>query len=264
MMQEVLYIIKIGGNVIDDDESLKHFLRDFASIRGKKILVHGGGKMATSLGNELGISSKYFEGRRITDEEALRVVTMVYGGLINKKIVALLQAEDCNALGITGADANLIPAHKRVVNEIDYGWVGDIEIDSLEPKKWKGLLDQKLVPVVAPLTHDGKGNMLNTNADTIAATLAAALAVEYKITLVYCFEKKGVLRDVNDSDSLINKLTIQKYHQLKEGGKLVAGILPKIDNALMAVEHDAYQVIIGHSTQLLALIHGKEGTLITK
>lgn len=264
MMQEELYIVKVGGNVIDDAGSLEMFLKDFVSIPGKKILVHGGGKMATSVANELGIKSKYIEGRRITDEETLRVVTMVYGGLINKKIVALLQANGCNALGITGADANLIPARKREVKEIDYGWVGDIEVDSLEPEKWELLLNHWMVPVVAPLTHDGKGNMLNTNADTITATLGAALAKKYKTTVVYCFEKDGILADMDQPDSVIRQLSLQDFHRLKKEGKLLAGILPKTENALMAVRHGAQQVVIGNSSRLLQLIQGKEGTVISK
>lgn len=259
---EKLFIIKIGGNVIDDAQALDSFLNDFAIIKEKKILVHGGGKIATSIGDKLGIASNYIEGRRITDNDTIDLVTMVYGGLVNKKIVALLQSKDCDAIGLTGADSNLIPAQKRPVKTIDYGWVGDVDAKNLDIKKWTLFLKNGLVPVVAPLTHDEKGNMLNTNADTLASSLSTALSVNYKVNLIFCFEKDGVLSDLQDENSVIKDLNESLYNQLKKENKLFAGILPKIDNAISAINNGVNKVIIGNSSKLNQLTNGEAGTII--
>jgi acetylglutamate kinase len=209
---EELFIIKIGGNVIDDENNLSAFLKDFAAIEGKKILIHGGGKIATKLGDKLGIESKYVNGRRITDAETIDLVTMVYGGLVNKKIVAQVQSFQCNAIGLTGADANLIPATKRPITKegIDFGFVGDVASNQLSINGFQLFLANGLTPIIAPLTHDGKGQMLNTNADTIASSIATALSVLYDVRLIYCFEKRGVLENVNDENSAIRLIRVCK------------------------------------------------------
>jgi acetylglutamate kinase len=258
--KEKLFVIKIGGNVIDNSAKLDSFLKDFSVINSKKILVHGGGKIATAIGEKLGIASKYIDGRRITDNKTIDLVTMVYGGLVNKQIVAKLQSINCNAIGITGADANLLPAEKRPVKEIDYGWVGDIFRENINPENWKLFLENGLIPVVAPLTHDGTGHILNTNADTIASVIAVVLSSFYQTNLVFCFEKNGVLENVNNEDSLISKLTFNDYLSLKNSDKLFAGILPKIDNAFDAINKGVNEVIIGNSSQLASLINGTGGT----
>lgn len=261
--KEKLVIVKIGGNVIDDPDQLKFFLKEFSGIAGKKILVHGGGKIATSIGEKLGIQSQYIDGRRITGDEMIDLVTMVYGGLVNKKVVATLQSMQCNAIGVTGADGNLLPAVKRLVKEINYGWVGDVEADKINSRNWQLILENGLNPVVAPLTHDGKGQMLNTNADTIASVLAVNLSSCYNVHLVFCFEKNGVLKDVENSDSVINKLNEEEYISLKKSNKLFAGILPKIDNALDAIHKGVKEVMIGNASQLSSLLQGKSGTKIS-
>ncbi len=261
--REELIVIKIGGNVIDNEAALRSFLKDFGSITAKKILVHGGGKIATSIGNKLGIESKYIDGRRITDDHTIDLVTMVYGGLINKKIVAALQMIHCNAIGVTGADANLVPAQKRPVKTIDYGWVGDIGSTNVEPHLWSLFLDNQIVPVLAPLTHDRQGHMLNTNADTMAAAVSIGLSTSYNVKLVYCFEKNGVLEDINDESSVIGKLDEKLYRQLKADQKLFAGILPKIDNAFDAIRSGVSEVIIGNSANLLQLLNGEKGTTLS-
>ena len=258
-----LFIIKIGGNVIDDDQALFSFLKDFSSIKAKKILVHGGGKIATSIGDKLGIQSKYIDGRRITDDKTIDLVTMVYGGLVNKKIVASLQSLKCFSIGLTGADANLMPAKKRAVEEIDYGWAGDIGAEDINTDTWQMFLDNGLVPVLAPLTHDSHGHILNTNADTMAAVLSVSLSKCYEVKLIYCFEKNGVLENVNDDTSIITQLDSNIYQQLKENKKLNAGILPKIDNAFDAVNNGAQTVIIGNSSNVSQLINGESGTKIS-
>ena len=259
---EKLFIIKIGGNVIDDPDQINFFLSSFSKIRGKKILVHGGGKIATGIGEKLGIQSNYIDGRRITDDDTIDLVTMVYGGLVNKKLVARLQSMDCNAIGISGADADLLPARKRPVREIDFGWVGDLE-DNINSTSWKLFVENGLTPVVAPLTHDSMGHLLNTNADTIASALAINLASHYEISLIYCFEKNGVLLDINDMDSVIRNLDINKYRQLKESKSLFDGILPKIENAFEACNKGVKEVIIGNSAQLSLLINNESGTKIS-
>jgi acetylglutamate kinase len=273
---EQLFIIKIGGNVIDNEEALGKFLNDFAlAVKtsnnsplgdgGRFILIHGGGKIATKIGDQLGIKSKYINGRRITDAATIDMVTMVYGGLINKKIVAQLQALNCNAIGLTGADANLVAAVKRPITKegIDFGFVGDMRAEELGIRNWEVLLSNGLTPVVAPLTHDGKGQILNTNADTMASAIAVALSKKYAVRLIYCFEKKGVLQDVNDDNAVIDLITRDIYAALKAGNKLFDGILPKIDNAFAAIENGVAEVLIGHADDLLQNLTEKTtGTLI--
>ena len=247
---EQLFVIKIGGNVIDDEKNLSLFLDDFAAINAPKILVHGGGKIATKLGDTLGIESKYVNGRRITDAATIDLVTMVYGGLVNKKMAAQLQARGCNAIGLTGADANILPAKKRPVKEVDYGFVGDVDSSQLTVDSLQVLLKAGMIPVMAPLTHDGHGQMLNTNADTIASTLAVVLSKLYDVRLIYCFEKKGVLEDVNNEQSVISLITKDIYAQLLAGKKLFDGILPKIDNAFAAIGSGVKEVLIGDARDL--------------
>ncbi|MEO8823017.1 MAG: acetylglutamate kinase [Ginsengibacter sp.] len=258
--KEKIFVIKVGGNVIDDADKLHSFLEDFSKIPQKKILIHGGGKVATSIGNQLGIASKYIDGRRITDDETIDLVTMVYGGLVNKQIVAKLQSSNCNAIGVTGADANLLPARKREVKEIDYGWVGDIVTEKVNPSSWRLFLENGLTPVVASLTHDENGNMLNTNADTIASVIAVSLSKYFEVSLIFCFEKNGVLLDLNDENSVIPEMNHEKYVTLKNSNKLFAGILPKIDNSFEAVNKGVKEVVIGNSSQLPSLINGTSGT----
>ncbi|GAB3414805.1 acetylglutamate kinase [Niabella aquatica] len=268
-MMENLFVVKIGGNVIDNEDALKAFLVSYSSIRGYKVLIHGGGKIATQIGDQLGIESKYINGRRITDDNTIDIVTMVYGGLINKKIVAQLQALQCNAIGLTGADANIIPAAKRplkIINgaPVDFGWVGDIESGKLNAESVKQLLTAGFTPVFAPLTHDAQGHILNTNADTIASALAVGLSQFYKVRLIYCFEKKGVLEDVNDDNSVIRNVNKKKYQQLLDENKLFEGILPKIDNAFAAIDAGVNEVLIGDAKDLIRnTTHSTEGTLIT-
>ncbi|MBZ4188837.1 acetylglutamate kinase [Niabella beijingensis] len=258
-----LFIIKIGGNIIDDPAALEAFLTDFSKIKAAKILVHGGGKIATKIGAQLGIESNYVDGRRITDDATIDLVTMVYGGLANKKIVAQLQALGTDAIGLTGADANIIPAKKRPVKTIDYGWVGDVETANIRAETLSFFLENTITPVFAPLTHDNSGHILNTNADTIAASLAVALSGRFNVRLIYCFEKKGVLEDVNNDASVIRRLDRNYYQQLKEEKKLFEGILPKIDNAFAAIDAGVFQVLIGHARDLVKnTTDNNEGTLI--
>lgn len=248
---EQLFVIKIGGNVIDNELALVAFANDFAAIKVKKILVHGGGKIATKIGDQLGIVSKYVDGRRITDEQTIDLVTMVYGGLINKKLVALLQSYHCNAIGLTGADGNMLPAKKRKVKDIDFGFVGDIDNSLLHADRFEMFLAHDMVPVLAPLTHDGNGQMLNTNADTIASAISIALSPHYQVRLIYCFEKKGVLEDIKDENSVIELITKKDYAELVNEKKLFEGILPKIDNAFAAIDAGVSEVLIGHADDLL-------------
>ncbi|MEO6315363.1 MAG: acetylglutamate kinase [Chitinophagaceae bacterium] len=262
---EQLFVIKIGGNVIDDETSLASFLDDVAGIKGKKILVHGGGKIASKIGAQLGITPDYVNGRRITDAATIDLVTMVYGGLVNKKITAQLQARGTNAIGLTGADANIIPAVKRPVKEIDYGFVGDVQQNKIAVERLVLLLENGLTPVFAPLTHDGNGQVLNTNADTIAAALAVALSTKYSVRLLYCFEKKGVLEDIGDDRSVITLITKDIYAYLLDQHKLFDGILPKIDNAFAAIDNGVHEVIIGHASDLLQNVTEQiVGTLIVR
>jgi len=260
---EKLFVIKIGGNIVDDAVALRSFLQKFATVDAHKILVHGGGKIATSIGKQLSIEPNYINGRRITDEATIDLVTMVYGGLINKKLVAALQSMNCNAIGLTGADANIIPAVKRPVAEIDYGFVGDINSSHVSVGSLQLFLDNKLVPVVAPLTHDGKGQILNTNADTVASSLAVALSELYDVRLIYCFEKKGVLENIEDENSVVTLINKEKYQQLLQEKKLADGILPKIENAFAAINCGLNEVLIGDANDLLQNITEQTtGTLI--
>ena len=260
-----LTVIKIGGNIIDDDKKLSSFLKEFASIKSQKILIHGGGKLATKLAEQLNIPQQIVNGRRITDAETLKIVTMVYAGYINKNIVAQLQANGENAIGICGADSNAILAHKRgsgspLGESIDYGFVGDI--DQIDTFLLSNFLDQEISIVVAPITHDGKGQLLNTNADTIAQEIAKALSKTYEVELIYSFEKAGVLSDVDDEETLIKEINTESYKQLKKSGAIFAGMIPKLDNAFAALNSGVKKVIIGKAEQLTDLITGKAGTSI--
>lgn len=258
---EQLYVIKIGGNIIDDESKLASFLKDFAAIEGKKILIHGGGKLATKVAEGMHIQQQMVDGRRITDAETLKVVTMVYAGFINKNIVAQLQANNCNAIGLTGADGNIIQAHKRPLkNGIDYGFVGDV--DQVNTDLLNSLLQQNIAIVLAPITHNKEGQLLNTNADTIAQETAKAMSTLYETSLIYSFEKAGVLLDVEDEASVIPSIHPASYKELKEHGSIFAGMIPKLDNAFAAVESGVSKVTIGKAEQLQKLIDGTAGTTI--
>jgi acetylglutamate kinase len=255
-----LYIIKIGGHVLDQQADLESFLDKFKAIDGLKILVHGGGSLATKIGHKLGMQPHYIDGRRITDDATIELVTMVYGGLINKKIVALLQARGCNAIGLTGADANMIPAVKRPTYEgVDFGWVGDIVAETIPASLIASFLEAGLTPVFASLTHDGNGQILNTNADTIAATLASALCGRFSVRLMYCFEKPGILEDMDADDSVISFMNQEAYCRLLQETKLSAGILPKLDNAFVARDAGVKEVWIGHAADILENVQGRSG-----
>jgi acetylglutamate kinase len=258
---EDLYVIKIGGNIIDDDALLSVFLKKFASVRSKKILVHGGGKLATRLAEKLGIPQQLKDGRRITDKETLKIVTMVYAGYINKHIVAQLQSLKCNAIGISGADGNSILAHKRDIADVDYGFAGDI--DRVNADWFEQLLDNGMCVVVSSITHDGKNQLLNTNADTIAQEIAKAMSSVFEVSLVYSFEKSGVLKDVDNENSVIKKLHLGYYNELKETEKIFAGMIPKLDNAFKAIDAGVRKVIIGKGEELDLLIAGESGTIIS-
>lgn len=266
-MKEMINIVKISGNIIDDENSLLSFLEDFASLQGKKLLVHGGGKLATKLASQLGVEQQMIEGRRITDAETLKIVTMVYAGYINKNIVARLQSTGCNAIGICGADANLVPATRRNHPTIDYGFAGDVDSKTLSSNRsldsWQLFLNNGLTPVVAPITHDTKGSLLNTNADTMAQEIAKALSAMYDVHLIYSFEKSGVLLDVNDDSSVITNLNQAYYTRLKQEQKIFAGMIPKLDNAFAALHSGVRKVIIGKAESLHGLIAGEAGTSIT-
>ena len=243
-----LTIVKIGGNVIDSPDALKRFLTTFAGIAGRKVLVHGGGKVATQIAEKLGVETTMVEGRRITDRAMLDVVTMVYGGLVNKQIVAQLQALSVDAIGLTGADGGTVLAKKRAVGAIDYGFVGDIE--EVNSGQIQYFIRQSLTPVFAPLTYDEQGNLLNTNADTMASAIAVDMALRNDVTLVYCFEKRGVLADPNDDNSVIPELTPASYADYKAQGVINKGMIPKLDNAFKALGNKVRQVIICHADQL--------------
>ncbi len=242
-MKSKLAIVKIGGNVIEDPQQLSKFLMFFAQMPEYKILVHGGGKLATELAKKLGIETQMVGGRRITDAANLEVITMVYAGLTNKNIVAQLQAKACNAIGLSGADGDTIQAHKRRVGEIDYGFAGDV--DGINASTIGILLDNDFTPVFCAMTHDGLGQLLNTNADTIAAEIAIGMGKTFETTLYYCFEKKGVLSDVDDNDSVIEKINTKTYQTLLEERKIVDGMLPKLENCFHALQHDVERVCIG-------------------
>ena len=268
-MKEKLTIVKVGGAVVEDEAQLSQLLKDFSAIAGKKVLVHGGGRKATKVAEALGIESKMVGGRRITDADMLSVVTMVYGGLVNKNLVARLQANGVNALGLTGADMDVIRSHKRPPvtittpllskegqGVVDFGFVGDV--DKANGQMLSKLIEEGITPVMAPLTHDGQGNILNTNADTIASETAKALAPYYDVTLIFSFEKKGVLRNPDDDDSVISVITRADFINYKADGTISGGMLPKIENALGAIDSGVSRVIITLATAL----DGQSGTII--
>lgn len=261
-------VVKVGGAIVEDEAQLGQLIKDFAAIEGPKVLVHGGGRRATKVASQLGIESQMVGGRRITDAEMLNVVTMVYGGLVNKHLVAMLQAQGVNAIGLTGADMDVIRSHKRPLKKmvvdgeekmIDFGFVGDV--DRADGKALMLLLEQGIIPVIAPLTHDGQGNILNTNADTMASEVAKALAAQGvgNVTLIYSFEKKGVLSNPDDDDSVIPVITHKSFEAYKADGTISGGMLPKIENALAAVDAGVSRVII----TLATAIDGQQGTVIT-
>lgn len=251
-----LNVIKIGGNIINDAAALRSFLGDFSKLKGPKILVHGGGKIATEVASKLQVETKMVEGRRITDAAMIEIVTMVYGGLINKNIVAELQSLDCNAIGLTGADAGLIKSHKRIVKTIDYGLVGDI--DKVDAEKLLQFINMGLTPVFAPLTFDPLHGILNTNADTQASEIARATSKMMETSLTYCFEKKGVLRDVEDEDSVIETIDARLYKELKTQGVIFEGMIPKLDNAFDAISEGVKKVIICRADDLLSSVEKKK------
>lgn len=260
-----LFVIKIGGNVIDNSENLYEFLKNFSALEGEKILVHGGGKIATKISNDLGIEPKMIDGRRITDIQSLQVVTMVYAGLINKNIVAQLQAHGCNAIGLTGADGNFIRTRKRPVATVDYGYVGDIHDGSIATHQIHRLIEAGFIPVFSAITHDGQSQLLNTNADTIASAVAVAMSALYETHLIYCFEKKGVLQDTTDERSVIPEISAEYYNHLKAEGVITEGMIPKLDNAFAAINAGVASVIIGDAKDLDQLeAPGHFGTRLTK
>ena len=258
MIKEKLTVIKVGGKIVEEEATLNQLLADFSAIEGYKVLVHGVGRSATKLAAQLGIESQMVNGRRITDAETLKVVTMVYGGLVNKNIVAGLQAKGVNAMGLTGADMNVIRSVKRPVKDVDYGFVGDVE--KVNAELLGNLIRQGVVPVMAPLTHDGQGSMLNTNADTIAGETAKALAQLFDVTLVFCFEKKGVLSDENDDDSVIPVITPELFKEYVDKGIIQGGMIPKLENSFSAIDAGVSQVVI----TLASAIHQQGGTIIKK
>ena len=258
-MKEKLTLIKVGGAIVEDEAQQNSLLQHFTAIEGRKVLVHGGGRRATQVAAQLGIESKMVNGRRITDAEMLQVVTMVYGGLVNKNLVAKLQAQGVNALGLTGADMDVLRSHRRPIkNGVDYGFVGDV--DKADGARLQQLIEQGITPIMAPLTHDGAGNILNTNADTIAAETAKALAPYYDVTLIFCFEKAGVLADANDDSSVIPTINHEDFSRYVADGTISGGMIPKIENALAAVDAGVERVII----TLANAIDGKHGTVISK
>jgi acetylglutamate kinase len=257
---EKLLVIKIGGNIIDDEKKLSSFLQTFSSLKEKKILVHGGGKMATRLAEQLGVEQQLVDGRRITDKATLKIVTMVYAGYINKNIVALLQANHCNAIGLCGADGDAILAHKRKHPVIDYGFVGDVDL--INTGLLKNLLEQNIAIVFAPITHDQQGQLLNTNADTIAQELAKGMSSEYDVSLIYSFDKNGVLLNAEDDTTVIPEISPVYYQQLKAKQKIFAGMIPKLDNAFAALNSGVRKVIIGKAENLEQLVEGTSGTTI--
>lgn len=254
----MIKVVKVGGGIIEQEDALNTFLDSFAQIEGPKVLVHGGGRLATKVAESLGYETKMVEGRRVTDENMLEVVTMVYGGLANKKIVASLQAKGVNALGLSGADGNLIAAHKRPVKEVDYGWVGDIE--EINADLIVTLINSGIVPVIAPLSHNGEGKMLNTNADTIASTVARALATKQSTQLILGFELDGVLRDFNDKSSVIESITPELFEQYKSEGIISDGMIPKLSNAFDAINAGVASVKICNALK----VGGEIGTVISK
>ena len=253
---EKLTLVKVGGKIVEEPESLKQLLADFSKIGGYKVLVHGGGRSATTMAAKLGIESQLVNGRRITDAETLKVVTMVYGGLVNKQIVAGLQAIGLNALGLTGADLNYMRSEKRPVKDVDYGFVGDVK--EVNANILADLIGKGVVPVLAPLTHDNKGNMLNTNADTIAGEAAKALSKHFEVILMFCFEKKGVLMNENDDESVISEITPLLFNKYVAEGVISGGMIPKLENSFDAIKAGVKQVIITRAD----LIHTNQGTKV--
>lgn len=247
-MREKLTIVKVGGKIVEDEATLVALLRDFSRIDGHRLLVHGGGRTATQMAARLGIETQMVEGRRITDTAMLEVVTMVYGGLVNKRVVAGLQANGVNAVGLTGADMNIVRSHRRPAGKVDYGWVGDV--DTVDASAVATLVEAGYCPVVAPLTHDGNGHMLNTNADTMAAEMAKAMASRYDVTLMFCFEKPGVLADENDDNSVIPTITPAVCDDLKMRGAVSGGMIPKLDNALACVRAGVESVVITRADRI--------------
>jgi len=254
----MIKVVKVGGGIIEKEDSLNTFLDSFSKIKGPKVLVHGGGRLATKIAESLGYKTKMVEGRRVTDKNMLDVVTMVYGGLANKKIVAKLQASKTNALGLSGADGNLITAHKRPIKDVDYGWVGDI--DEINSDLLINLIENNIVPVIAPLSHNGKGEMLNTNADTIAGEVASALAQSHSIQLILGFELDGVLRDFNDKSSVIKSITPELFEQYKSEGLISDGMIPKLSNAFNAIKAGVESVKICNALK----VGGHSGTIVSK
>ena len=263
-MIEHLTIIKVGGKVVEEQESLQTLLRDFSRIAGNKILVHGGGTKATAIGEKLGVKPQMVEGRRITDEDTLQVVTMVYAGLVNKNLVARLQALGTNALGLTGADLDVVRAKKRPVTDIDYGFVGDVV--NVNSRMMRDLLVSGAVPVMAPITHDGDGQLFNTNADTIASELAIALSSSYRVTLIYCFDKRGVLMDESDENSVIDEITVAEFEEMKATGSVNGGMVPKLTTGFNAMKQGVNSVVVTNASALsgsrggtrLVLFHEEE------
>lgn len=255
---ETLTIVKIGGNITDNEDLLRESLAGFAALPGKKMLVHGGGKLATQLAGKLGVRTVMVEGRRITDQQTLDIVTMVYGGLINKKITAQLNAAGLPAIGLTGADLFLIPSAKRTIGNIDFGFVGDIDKSNVNSKFFRSLLEQDITPVIAPLTADKGGQLLNTNADTIAATLAAAMSSHYYVKLIFCFTEKGVM----NKQQVIPEIKRSSFADLRQSGIVSEGMIPKLDNAITALEDGVQEVYIGHALQLQEIITHHAGTRI--
>lgn len=258
----MINIVKVGGGIIEKENDLATFLKAFSEIPGKKILVHGGGRLATKFAEKLDVSTQMIEGRRVTDDAMLEIVTMVYGGLTNKKIVAKLQANNINALGLSGADGNVIKAHKRPVKTVDYGWVGDV--DDINVDLLLNLLDNDIVPVIAPLTHDGAGQMLNTNADTIASSVASAISKKADVQLVLGFELDGVLVDFKDKGSVITKINPELFEQYKQDGTITDGMIPKLTNAFNAIEEGVQAVKICNAMKINdAITKENIGTTIT-
>jgi len=258
--KEMLYVIKVGGNVIEDETKLDSFLQSFSGIKENKILIHGGGKLATLLAKQLSVNQQLIDGRRITDTETLKIVTMVYAGYVNKNIVAQLQSKNCNALGLSGTDGNLIQAHKRKNSNIDYGFVGDIDV--VNCLFIKSLLSKGLSLVIAPISHDNKGQLLNTNADTIAQEIAKAMTKDYEVHLIYSFEKSGLLLNPEDAKSVIKTINPTYYKELKDNNIIFDGMIPKLDNAFIALQQGVRNVVIGKAECLQQLISGESGTNI--
>jgi acetylglutamate kinase len=261
MKKPELTVVKIGGHIINDDAALNRVLKHFAALGGPKVLIHGGGNLATTLAKKLNLEQTMIEGRRVTDSETLKIITMVYAGLVNKTMVAKLQGSGVDAIGVTGADGDLIRSKKRAPEPIDFGYVGvvqKVKFESLE-----GWLSQGMVPVIAPVTHDGQGQLLNTNADTIATMVAISLSQKYAVSLVYTFEKSGVLADVADESSVFTKINEKMFQELKSTGKIFEGMIPKLDSAFQSIQSGVDRVILGKADFLPDLVTGKAGTRLT-